>query len=38
MLSDNGSNYVGATQEIKELVDCIDQEKIQRLTSNKGIN
>ena len=38
MLSDNGSNYVGAAREIKELVDCIDQEKIQRLTSNKGID
>lgn len=38
MLSDNGSNYVGAAREIKELVDCMDQEKIQRLTSNKGID
>ena len=37
MLSDNGSNYVGATQEIKELVDCMDQEKLQRLTCNKGV-
>ena len=38
MLSDNGSNYVGAAREIKELVDCMDQENIQRLTSNKGID
>ena len=38
MLSDNGSNYVGAAREIKELVDCIDKGKIQRLTSNKGID
>ena len=37
MLSDNGSNYVGAAQEIKELVDSMDQDKIQRLTSNQGI-
>ena len=34
MLSDNGSNYIGAAQEIKELVDSVDQEKIERLTSN----
>ena len=38
MLSDNGSNYVGAAREIKELVDCIDKGKMQRLTSNKGID
>ena len=37
MLSDNGSNYIGAAQEIKELVDSMDQDKIQRLTSNQGI-
>lgn len=37
MLSDNGSNYVGAAREIKELVDSMDQDKIQRLTSNQGI-
>ena len=34
---DNGSNYVGAAREIKELVDSMDQDKIQRLTSNQGI-
>ena len=27
MLSVNGSNYVGAAREIKELMDCMDQEK-----------
>ena len=37
MLSDNGSNYVGAAREIKELVDSMDKDKIQRLTSNQGI-
>ena len=37
ILSDNGSNYVGAAREIKELVDCMEQDKIQRLTSNQGI-
>ena len=38
MLSDNGSNYVGATREIKELMDSMDQDKTQRLTSNQGLN
>ena len=38
MLSDNGSNYVGAAREIKELVDCMDQEILKRLTLNKGID
>ena len=38
MFSDNGSNYVGAAREIEEPVDCMDQEKLQRLTSNKGSN
>ena len=37
MLSDNGSDYVGAAREIKELVHRMDQVKIQRLTSNQGI-
>ena len=37
ILSDNGSFYVGAAREIKALVDSMDQEKIQRLTSNQGI-
>ncbi|XP_073254268.1 uncharacterized protein [Porites lutea] len=37
MLSDNGSTYVGAAREIKELVDSIYQDKIERLTSNQGI-
>ena len=38
MLSDNGSNYVGAAREIKELVDSMDQDKIQRLSSKQGID
>ena len=38
VLSDNGTNYVGAAHEIKELVKNMDQEKIKRLTSNQGIN
>ena len=37
MLSENGSDYVGAAREIKELVHRMDQVKIQRLTSNQGI-
>ncbi|XP_020915379.1 uncharacterized protein LOC110252867 [Exaiptasia diaphana] len=35
MLSDNGTNYVGAQREIKELVEKINQEKVQRMTSNR---
>ena len=37
MLSDNGTNYVGAAREIKELVDNIDQDNVQRMTSNQGV-
>ena len=38
MLSDNGSNYVGAARKIMELVAGMDQEKLKMLTSNKGID
>ena len=38
MLSDNGTNNVGAAREIKELVKNMDQDKLQKLTSNQGIN
>ena len=38
MLSDNGTNFIGGFKEINQLVKQIDQDKIQRMTSNKGIN
>ena len=34
MLSDNGTN---SSREIKELVSAIDQDRVQRMTSNKGV-
>ncbi|PFX26254.1 hypothetical protein AWC38_SpisGene9058 [Stylophora pistillata] len=37
MLSDNGRNFVGASNELKDLVTAIDQDKVQRMTSNKGV-
>ena len=35
--SDNGSNFVGADRELKELIQSIDQEKIVDDSANKGI-
>ena len=37
MVSDNGGNFVGADNELKELVKCLDKEKIKSSTANKGI-
>ena len=37
MLSDHGANFVSSSREIKELVSAIDQDKVQRMTSNKGV-
>ena len=36
MISDSGTNF-GAVNELKELVDQLDKERIQRTTANKGI-
>ena len=38
MLSDNGSNFMGAEKEIKELVGKLDHNQVQRMTSNQGVN
>lgn len=37
MVSDNGSNFVAADREIRELVAELDQEQIRRTTANKGV-
>ena len=38
MPSDNGSNFVGAEKEIRELVGELDHDQVQRMTSNQGVN
>ena len=37
VLSDNGTNFVGGRNEIRELVAQIDKEKVNLQTSNKGL-
>ena len=36
LLSSNGSNFVGADQEVKEAIDKIDNEKVGRDLSQRG--
>lgn len=38
MLSDNGSNFVGAKKEIRELVGELDHDQVQHMTSNEGVH
>ena len=38
MISDNGGNFIGANNELKELVRALDQDKILQSTANKGIS
>ena len=37
MIPDNGTNFIGAERELRELVDALDKNKIQQSTANKGI-
>ena len=37
MLSDNGTNFVGAEKEIRDLVSQLDHDLLQRMTSNHGV-
>ena len=37
MVSDNGSNIIGAVNELKELLSQLDKDRIQRTTANKEI-
>lgn len=37
VLSDNGTNFVGAVRELKELVEALDRDKIVDSVANKGI-
>ena len=38
MLSDNGTNFVSASRKLRDLVSGVNQDKIQRMTSNKGVS
>lgn len=37
MLSDNGTNFVGGNNELKELVASLDKDQIQDKTANQGV-
>ncbi len=37
MLSYNGTNFVGASNKLKDLISAIDQDKMQQMTSKKGV-
>ena len=38
MLIDGGTKFVSASRELQGLVPAMDQDKIQRMTSNKGVS
>ena len=37
MVSDNGSNFIGAHRELKELYELLDQERIKKVGANNGV-
>ena len=37
MLSNNGSNFIGAKKQMKKLVSQLDCDQVQRMTSNQGV-
>lgn len=37
MVSDCGTNFVGAVNKLKELISELDQDKIQQSTANRGV-
>ena len=37
VISDNGTNFVGAERELRELVNALDEKKIQESTVNRGV-
>ena len=37
VISDNGTHFVGAKKELRELVNALDKTKVQELTVNRGV-
>ena len=37
VISDNGSNFIGADRELRELVNAMSKEKIQDATAYQGV-
>ncbi|KAK3739386.1 hypothetical protein QZH41_006465 [Actinostola sp. cb2023] len=38
MVGDNGTNFVGAVNQLKQLVNQLDKDKVQQVTANKDVN